>query len=76
MRPARLGSSSSISGVVCTVASIGMFNLVNCDSTSKDTTISLSRIVSLLMVDMKWAELVIVKPELPVKGDTMLATFK
>ena len=46
-----LGSSSSFCSAVCTAASIG--TLVNSDSTSKDTMISLSRIVSLLMVDTK-----------------------
>ena len=63
MRSARLGSSSSFCGAACTAAaSIGTFvNVVNSDSTSKDTMISLSRIISLLMVDTKWAELVTAK---------------
>ena len=39
----------------------------------KDTMISLSRIVSLLTVDTKWAELVTVYSDFPVKGDKMLA---
>ena len=51
MRSARLGSSSSFCCAVCAAASIG--TLVKSDSTSKDTMISLSRIVSLLMVDTK-----------------------
>ena len=41
---ARLGSFSSFCSAACTAASIG--TLVNSDSTSKDTMISLSRIVS------------------------------
>ena len=51
VRSANLGSSSSICSAVCTAASIG--TLVHSDSISKDTMISLSRIVSLLMVDTK-----------------------
>ena len=47
--------------------------MVNSDSTSKDTMISLSRIVSLLTVNTKWAELVTVYSDFPVKGDKMLA---
>ena len=47
--------------------------MVNSDSTSKDTMISLSRIVSLLTVDTKWTELVTVYSDFPVKGDKMLA---
>ena len=39
----------------------------------KDTMIALSRIISLLLVDRKWAELFTVKYELPVKGHKMLA---
>ena len=39
----------------------------------KDTMISLSKIVSLLTVDTKWAELVTVYSDFPVKGDKMLA---
>ena len=39
----------------------------------KDTMISLSKIVSLLTVDIKWAELVTVYSDFPVKGDKMLA---
>ena len=46
---------------------------INSDSTSKDTMISLSRIVLLLTVDTKWAELVTVYSDFPVKGDRMLA---
>ena len=55
MQSARLGSSSSFSGAPCTpAASIGTFvNVVNRDLLSKDTMISLSRIISLLMVDTK-----------------------
>ena len=68
---ARLGSFSSFYSAVCTAASIG--TLVNSDSTSKDIMISLSRIVSLLTVDTKWAELVTVYSYFPVKGDKMLA---
>ena len=60
----RLGSFSNFSSVACTAASIG--TLVNSDSTSKDTMILLSRIVSLLKVDKKWAELVTVCSEFPV----------
>ena len=51
VRSARLGSFSSFRNAACTAASIG--TLVNSDSTLKDTRISLSRIVSLLMVDTK-----------------------
>ena len=39
----------------------------------KDTMISLSKIVSLLTVDTKWAELVTVYSDFPFKGDKMLA---
>ena len=67
VRSARLGSSSSFCSAACTAASIG--TLVNSDSTSKDTMISLSKIVSLL--DTKWAELVTVYSFL-VRGDKML----
>ena len=56
VRSARLGSFSSFCSAACTAASIGA--LVNSDSTSIDTMISLSKIVSLL--DTKWAELVTV----------------
>ena len=51
VRSARLGSSSSFCSAACTAASIG--TLVNRDSSSKDTMISLSRIISLLTVDTK-----------------------
>ena len=71
VRSARLGSFSSFCSAACTAASIG--TLVNSDSTSKDTMISLSRIVALLTVDMKWAELITVYSDFPVKGDKMLA---
>ena len=71
VRSARLGSFSSFCSAACTAASIG--TLVNSDSTSKDTMISLSKIVSLLTVDTKWAELVTVYSDFPVKGDRMLA---
>ena len=64
VQSARVGSFSNFSSVACTVASIG--TLVNSDSTSKDTMILLSRIVSLLTVDKKWAELVTVCSEFPV----------
>ena len=47
VRSARLGSFSSFYSAAC----IG--TLVNSDSTSKDTMISLSRIVSLLTLDTK-----------------------
>ena len=50
-----------------------MGTLVNSDSTSKDTVILLSKILSLLMVDTKWAGLFNVKSVLPVKGNKMLA---
>ena len=70
VRSARLGSFSSFCSAACTAASIG--TLVNSDSTSKDTMISLSKIVSLLTVDTKRAELVTVYSEFPVKGDKML----
>ena len=70
-RSATLGSFSSFCSAACTAASIG--TLVNSDSTSKDTMISLSRVVSLLTVDTKRAELVTVYSEFPVKGDKMLA---
>ena len=63
VQSAWLGSFSNFSGVACTAASIG--TLVNSDSTSKDTMILLSRIVSLLTVDTKWAELVTVCSEFP-----------
>ena len=68
---ARLGSFSTFCSAVFTTASIGM--LVNSDSTSKDTMISLSRIVSLLTVDTKWAELITVYSDFPVKRDKILA---
>ena len=68
---AKLGSFSSFCSAACTVASIK--TLVNSDSTSKDTMISLSRIVSLLTVDTKWAEFADVYSDFPVKGDKMLA---
>ena len=68
---AKLGSFSSFCSAACTVASIK--TLVNSDSTSKDTMISLSRIVSLLTVDTKWAEFANVYSDFPVKGDKMLA---
>ena len=51
LRSARVGSSFIFCSTVCTAASIG--KLVNSDLTSKDTMISLSRIVSLPMVDTK-----------------------
>ena len=51
VRSARLESSPSFCSAACTAASIG--TLVNRDSTSKDTMISLSRIISLLTVDTK-----------------------
>ena len=66
-----LGSFSTFCSAASTTASIG--TLVNSDSTSKDTMISLSRIVSLLTVDTKWAELVTVYSDFPVKGDKILA---
>ena len=69
---ARLGSFSTFCSAACTAASIG--TLVNSDSTSKDTMISLSKIVSLLTVDTKWAELVTVYSDFPVKGGKMLAS--
>ena len=68
VRSARPGSFSSFCSVACTAVSIG--TLVNSDSTSKDTMISLSKIVSLLTVD---TELVTVYSDFPVKGDRMLA---
>ena len=71
VRSARQGPFSSFCSAACTAASIG--TLVNSDSTSKDTMISLSKIVSLLTVDTKRAELVTVYSEFPVKGDKMLA---
>ena len=71
MRSARLGSFSSFCSATCTAASIG--TLVNSDSTSNDTMISLSKIVSLLTVETKWAELVTVYSDFPVKGNKMLA---
>ena len=67
----RLGLFSSFCSAACTVVSIG--TLVNSDFTSKNTMISLSKIVSLLTVDTKWVELVTVYSDLPVKGDKMLA---
>ena len=67
----RLGLFSSFCSAACTVVSIG--TLVNSDFTSKNAMISLSKIVSLLTVDTKWAELVTVYSDLPVKGDKMLA---
>ena len=67
----RLGLFSSFCSAACTVVSIG--TLVNSDFMSKNTMISLSKIVSLLTVDTKWAELVTVYSDLPVKGDKMLA---
>ena len=51
VRSARPGSFSSFCSAACTTASIG--TLVNSDSTSKDTMISLSKIVSWLTVDTK-----------------------
>ena len=71
MQSARQGPFSSFCSAACTAASIG--TLVNSDSTSKDTMISLSRIVSLLTVETKGAELVTVYSEFPVKEDKMLA---
>ena len=70
---AKLGSFSSFCSAACTVASIR--TLINSDSTvtSKDTMISLSRIVSLLTLDTKWAEFANVYSDFPVKGDKMLA---
>ena len=65
VRSARLGSFSSFCNAACTAASIG--TLVNSDSMSKDTMISLSKIVSLLTVDTKWAEFVTVYFDFPVK---------
>ena len=70
VRSARLGSYSSFCSVVCTAASIG--TLVNRNCTSKDTMIS-SKIVSLLTVDTKWAEIFTVYSDFPFKGDRMLA---
>ena len=67
----RLELFSSFCSAACTVVSIG--TLVNSDFTSKDTMISLSKIVSLLTVDTKWAELVTVYSDFPVKGNKMLA---
>ena len=60
----RLGLFSSFCSAACTVVSIG--TLVNSDFTSKNTMISLSKIVSL-------AELVTMYSDFPVKGDKMLA---
>ena len=71
VRSARQGPFSSFCSAACTAASIG--TLVNSDSTSKDTMISLSRVVSLLTMDTKRAELVTVCSEFPVKEDKMLA---
>ena len=65
------GSSSSFCSAACTAASKA--TSVNRDSMSKDTMISLSRIVSLLMMDTKRAELDTMKSELPFKEDKMLA---
>ena len=70
VRSARFGSFSSLQ---CGLYSGVDRKLVNSDSTSKDTMISLSKVVSLLMVDMKWAELVTVYSDFPVKVDRMLA---
>ena len=64
VQSARLGSFSNFSSVVCTAGSIE--TLVNSDFTSKDTMILLSRIVSLLTVDTKWAEFVTPCSEFPV----------
>ena len=63
----KAGSLFSVCSAATTAASIG--TLVNSDSTSVDTMISFSRILSLLTVDTKWAELFTTKPELAVKGD-------
>ena len=71
MWSARLGSFSSFCSAACTAVSIG--TLINSDSTSKDTMISLSKIVSLLTVDTMWAELVTVYSDFPIKGDKMSA---
>ena len=60
----RLRLFSSFCSAACTVVSIG--TLVNSDFTSKNTMISLSKIVSL-------AELVTMYSDFPVKGDKMLA---
>ena len=70
MQSARLGSFSSFCSVASTEALIAVF--INSDPTLKDSMIALSRIVSLLLVDRKWAKLFTVKYELPVKGDKML----
>ena len=51
VQSARLGLFSSFCSAAYTVASIGIS--VNSDSMSKDTMISLSKIVLLLMVDAK-----------------------
>ena len=67
----RLGLFSSFCSAACTVVLIG--TLVNSNFTSKDSMISSSKIVSLLTVDTKWAELVTVYSDFPVKGDEMLA---
>ena len=58
VQSARLWSFWSFYSVACTAASIG--TLVNSDCTSKDTMILLFRIIALLMVDTRWAELVTV----------------
>ena len=71
VRSARFESFSSFCSAACTAASIR--TLVNSDSTSKNTMISLSEIVSLLTVDTTWVELVTVYSDFPVKGDKMLA---
>ena len=60
-------SPASVARRLHAAGSIG--TLVNSDSMSKDTMIWLCRILSLLMVDTKWAELFTVKSE----GDKMLA---
>ena len=65
VRSARLGSCGLYSGVDRNVSKQRF-------DTSKDTMISLSKIVSLLTVDTKWAELVTVYSDFPVKGDRML----
>ena len=65
VRSVRLGSFSSFCSAACTAASIG--TLVNSGSTLKDNMNSLSKIVSLLTVDTKWAESVTVYSDFPVK---------
>ena len=64
----RQGWGRSLVSVAWLVQRPSIGTLVNSDSTSKDTMISLSRIVSLLIEDTKWAEFLTVKSELPVKG--------